>query len=288
MDSAQLCISALGTVVVVFGSLWVFKKVFASQVVTLPAPTRPKYVIPVIDCSRASLEEDMENTRARPIVKLPISVDLPRLARKTIIYDGDSLLFDGTDPANEHLGSNEAENRTKLIQGVWSSVAKLVDEERECIGDLCDALRGGDVAAQLGNFMGNNYTDDSRVIRILKVCNQSLLAPTVVRMKESIGIKYPYKDQRGQWIIVIRKEHENITVTHTKKEQSWESLSDFALQHFEYTWSLRIELDITGENLLSVTVTIDDIQFEDTVPHETRNKIVACFNAVEFIEPVQL
>merc|ERR1712137_653922 len=118
-----------------------------------------------------------------------------------------------------------------LIKAVWSNLATLVNEERDCISNLCEELRGGDIAAQLGYFMKNYYTDDSRVIRILKVCNQSLLAPTVVRMKESIGTKYPYKDQRGQWVIVIRKEKESVTVTHTKKEQSWESLSDFAKQH---------------------------------------------------------
>merc|ERR1712125_308402 len=104
------------------------------------------------------------------------------------------------------------------------------------------------------------------------MCNQSMLAPTVVRMKERIGTHWPYKDQRGEWKIIINKENDSlISVTHIKKEVSWESNSLFESQHFQFTWSLR-----------------RDFEFVDTVSDETKAKIIGSFNSTTFLEPFEL
>lgn len=102
-------------------------------------------------------------------------------------------------------------------------------------------------------------------------------------MKESLAVKYPYGDQRGEWIIVIRKQGNRIIVSHTKKEISW--------AHpvlFKFTWTLRIELSEDASQFLDVTVTIDEFNFEDGVPQDIQKDIIATFNSPEFIEPFYL
>lgn len=107
-------------------------------------------------------------------------------------------------------------------------------------------------------------------------------------MKEIIGTEYPYKDQRGQWIIFIQKQEDVIIVTHIKKEVSWESSALFDQQHFQFSWSLMFELSADGSILNNVTVKIETMDFEETVTPETRKEILDVFNSTEFIEPIDL
>ena len=161
-----------GAISVIFGSLWILKYFSNSKPKPKPeSPKKPRYVPPVIDCSRESLLADMEKTRNRPIEKLPISVDLPRLARKTIIKEGDILVLDGTAIDYEYQEENEQEIRAMLIYQVWSKLATLLNEERpQAYENLEKQLAtAGDISFSLGVFLKEHYTDDSIVIRLLKV-----------------------------------------------------------------------------------------------------------------------
>lgn len=123
----------------------------------------------------------------------------------------------------------------------------------------------------------------------MKVCNQSILASAVIRMKEFIGTKYPYKDQRGKWTIAIVVEDTKITVTHCKFEMSWESTELYPQQHFSFSWALRMEFDINMERMLDVSVKICSLDFLPSVSLETRRKITNHFCACETIEvPLEL
>ena len=107
-------------------------------------------------------------------------------------------------------------------------------------------------------------------------------------MKASVGNEWPYKDQRGQWIIVIQRDGDNYTVTHTKKEISWEDTKLYDTQHFQFTWSLRMEFDSRIEEMTSVSVRIDEMEFPDTVPAATRDEIVNAFNNCPTLEAFSL
>lgn len=167
--------TTVGTVALVFGSFWVFKKLFNSNPKSASVQKTPRVItLPVIDCSRESLINDIEKTRSNPIKKLPISVDLPRLARKTVILDGEEPLFDGPSLEANFEDDTSNESRCLLIQQLWEIIAKLVNEERDCYNNLAKELDGGDIAAQLATFLDKNYDEDSKVIRILKVSKSSI------------------------------------------------------------------------------------------------------------------
>jgi len=279
----------VGTVFVVGGSFYyllVRNRELGSKEPSRALPPKSPYESTIV-CTHAALVTDMEITRQRPIDKLPISVDLPRLARKTVIMDGDQVVLNGL--AEEFASDTEDEqiSRARLIQRVWATLSEMVGEESEMYSDLAERLQGGgEVALQLALWLKMNISSDTRVIRILKVCNQSILASAVVRMKSTVGMDWPYKDLRGQWTIQIRKTEDGcIHVTHTKKEISYESNSLYDTQHFSFTWELQMIFDPNVEVMQKVSVVISEMDFVEGVSQATRDAIVQSFNECEIIEP---
>ena len=166
MDSPVAWVTTVGTVVVVAGAFWYWKTCQEAK----PRSSVPSYAPLHLDCSRKALEAEMEVTRNRSVENLPIAVDLPRLARKTVIMDGDLVLLDGLDYLHEGP-SDEVFQRPYLIQAVWETLSRLVGEESEVYAQLADHLEdGGDVSAQLALWLKEHFaTGKSKVVDILKV-----------------------------------------------------------------------------------------------------------------------
>ena len=102
-------------------------------------------------------------------------------------------------------------------------------------------------------------------------------------MKE-VSIEWPYKDQRGQWNILINFGTDRISVSHVKQEISYESASQYDSRHFEFTWELRMEFDLEVRELLDACIYLKSFEFVPTVPHDTRQKIISQFNSCQCIE----
>lgn len=160
---SQYWIAGILTFFVVVGS-WCFKRIVINK---KQIEKKPSLLSDGLDCTKEALFNEMEATRNRPINKLPLAVDIPRLARKIIVWDEDEELMNGETIRFDN--KSDLESRTYLIQSVWENVAKITNEERECYKDLGATLAGADVSGKLGIFMKENYTEDSRVIRVLKV-----------------------------------------------------------------------------------------------------------------------
>ena len=60
-----------------------------------------------------------------------------------------------------------------------------------------------DISEDLRRFLSTMMGDPHPVVRLLKACNQSTIAPAAIRLKVDIGSKHPYKDKRGSWRIDI-------------------------------------------------------------------------------------
>lgn len=164
----------VGSLSIVLGSWWLFRRNNNTSnkptIRQIPAPV-PNYFERTIDCTHDGLVSEMKRTWEKPTHKLPVAVDLPRLARKTIIMDNDNLLLDGTTSEYEFIEGREEEIRANLVQDVWTTVSILVGEENPSIySNLAEKLKGGDMSFHLSTFIQSHYTEDSRVIRLLKVC----------------------------------------------------------------------------------------------------------------------
>jgi len=248
---------------------------------SIPPPKRAPYPdYEPLDTSLEGLIKDMERTRNLPVNKLPVAVDIPRLGRKTDIYDGENLLVQGgADRYDSPDDENELfKRRVDLMYDIWITIARLVNEDPTVIDQhLRSYLDNGEIGLYLGNFIRDHCSDDNKVIKLLKVCNQSILASAVLRMKQVVGNDWPYKDLRGGWNVIIKREGNTISVTHSKQEQSWETSNKYAEQHFSFVWDFRIVFDLNVDKMVDASITISKMDFVETVPLDTRKKIIACF-----------
>lgn len=250
---------------------------------------RSPYRAPSLDYSKAGMMKEMEETRSKPLMKLPVGVDLPRLCRKFRIEDEEgSVLFEaGDDP------STSEEATATFIKEILIVLCRLTGEEEALIERELDLNGAGEISVQLNDFIlehwepeGKEVERENRVLRVLKVCNQSLLAPSVVRLKTSFGAQYSYKDDRGQWHILIKKERDgSFSISHLKKEISYEAEELAARQHFTFDWEMRMRLSPDLATLLDARVLVRSIDFVDTAPKEACEAVrAALLSSCDFVE----
>eukprot|EP01102_Stenamoeba_stenopodia_P021149 TRINITY_DN8444_c0_g1_i1.p1 TRINITY_DN8444_c0_g1~~TRINITY_DN8444_c0_g1_i1.p1 ORF type:complete len:307 (+),score=57.34 TRINITY_DN8444_c0_g1_i1:213-1133(+) len=237
-----------------------------------------------IDFSPAALYEDTKDKWIKPLTKLPVNVDIPRLARKMSIYDDSrNLLLDGSwldltpeeieaSPYKDQIPTNKS--NTKLIQDVLQVLADQLGEDSTAIREEFGKMvkdNGGDTAGPFGNFLNRHMGDNSTVVKVLKACNQSIIAPSVVRLKLSIAPRLPFKDLRGAWRIQIHCLKSSVVVFHKKYETSWEN---FSTEEFQFSWQLRITFDKAMTTMKTVDVSITEIEFGKSVTDKRKKEVL--------------
>mmetsp|Transcript_10094 Transcript_10094/g.41129 ORF Transcript_10094/g.41129 Transcript_10094/m.41129 type:complete len:287 (+) Transcript_10094:45-905(+) len=251
------------------------------------AASLSKYRAPGLDYSKAGLMKEMDETRSKPTMRLPVGVDLPRLCRKFTIVDKGEVVFDaGESPAT----TDEA--TVEYIKDILLALCRLTGEDEGVVERECHLSGAGEISVQLNDFIvahwepeGEELERKNRVLSVLKVCNQSLLAPAVVRLKTSFGAEYSYKDDRGQWFILIKREDDGgFCISHLKKEISYEQEDLHDKQHFSFDWEMRMHLSADLETLSDVQVIIKSLDFVDTAPEASRKAIKeALLNSCDFV-----
>jgi hypothetical protein len=79
-----------------------------------------------------------------------------------------------------------------------------------------------DVSKRVLEFLLEVVGDDTKMVRILKGCTQSIIAPAVVRLKSIMVKQFPYKDVRNGWRIHINITPNQVVIIHRKWERSFE------------------------------------------------------------------
>jgi len=214
----------------------------------------------------------------KPYHTLPVHVDIPRLAKKIIIYgDGELVHKPQEDTALNNSSGNlfaDLSRQDNTIKEIILTLSKWLgdsQEQQESISTKYASFFGtGDPSLSLNEFIEHVVGVDSSVVKVLKACNQSILAPGVLKLKVAVGNQFPFKDVRGSWRIEIQIESDKLSVTHLKRERSFE---DESSEYFEFAWTLRIVYDRQLTRVLEVQLYIDDILFGDKMDTSKRRKI---------------
>ena len=103
------------------------------------------------------------------------------------------------------------------------------------------------------------------MVKLLKACNQAIIAPAVLRLKSTIGggdrnYSFPYKDVRGGWKIFIDINTDNVVITHQKEEQSFEP------DNFNFEWKFQIILDRQLNDITNISLKIENLKFGTLSP----------------------
>jgi hypothetical protein len=255
---------------------------------------------------------------------LPVAKDLPRLARKIRVYDytnepinfidedidtsklvpstptsaetniaGDSS-FTGPVEVVEYRDDSLARTifsiLTSLGQELHDNTANMSGMtlqmfDRECI---CSDHKS------INNFILRYFGSQGRVTRVLKACNQSIIAPPVTQLKKLLLDKIDYKDVRGEWTIHVHietkirgqgedeEEDVYVVIVHRKKEQVLvkKKISYELVYQFEWEFTIRFRSNMT--DIESISLCFKDILFngERIFDDEEKKKIESMLRSV--------
>jgi len=250
--------------------LWITQ--FASNLFKEPAPPVRRYDFN----SGGDLLTEIGSKWTKPYHTLPVHVDIPRLARKIAIYaNGDGVLSAQSDDKSAYTQVQDGAKQDYLIiRDIIVTLSKVLGEpktQQDNITERFPSFFGtGDPSLSLNDFLEQVVGANSKVVNVLKACNQSILAPGVLKLKFTVGNAYPFKDMRGSWRIDIHVDDDKLCVTHLKRERSFE---DDPADYFEFEWSLKLIFDKDAAQLQEVLLHIDDLSFGNRMGTKKKDKI---------------
>eukprot|EP00026_Physarum_polycephalum_P009233 Phypoly_transcript_09347.p1 GENE.Phypoly_transcript_09347~~Phypoly_transcript_09347.p1 ORF type:complete len:279 (-),score=43.48 Phypoly_transcript_09347:168-1004(-) len=222
----------------------------------------------------------------RPLETLPVHVDIPRLARKISIYtvspDKSKQVVLTTQ---DDLPGGEPTSDNHIIKELIKTLSKHLGEpatQQESIDSnfMEYFKRTADPSLALADFLSTVVGHDSLTAGVLKACNQSVLAPGVLKLKFAIGNYYPYKDARGTWRIEVVVGPDWVSVEHLKREKSFDETPH---HYFEFGWSMKLTFDREMQVLRGTELFIDDHKLSDTMSSSTKKKVREVFKP--FLRP---
>jgi len=254
-----------------------------------------------VDCTPSGLFSALLEIFQKPILRVPICVDLPRLARKMTLVDPHGVaLVQADEDADE--GS-----RAELIRTIIVQLGRLLGDDMSAVEERFSEFVSdkGDMASGLMRLVQEVMVplaepltsaplpptptattlaanaSEPRCIRVLRGCNQAALAPAVMRLKKSIA--FQYKDKRSSWTLDIEVRSTSVVVTHRKIEEAWLDRDETPEEHsFEFMWSLVLTFERHSIELQSAQVIISHVTFPDTVSQRRRHDVIEALSKCPF------
>jgi len=227
----------------------------------------------------ARWKDDIVAIWGRPLSKLPVHTDVPRLTKKmTVKSEAGDFIFDGSD------AKYKATNMAVLTKTLLLSIAKALDDKelRSQLKKWDDYVPdSGDTAQHLIAFFDAVVTagGETATLLVLKTIHQRVIFPAFYCLKDllqnSVG---RFKDRAGSWSVNIQiSEGGKVTVTH-RKEQQAVTTTPKGDPEFEFSWQLMITIDILNKSISrDVLVKLSDLEINDDTPADTRKLIESAF-----------
>jgi len=227
----------------------------------------------------ADLLKEISTKWERPYHTLPVHVDIPRLAKKIVIY-GNGVIVHRPPDEEMHSSSGNLFSTTPRVDNTVRDIIVTLsgwlgepkEKQEEIFSQYSNFFGGGDPSLSLTEFLDNIVGPTSKVVNVLKACNQSILAPGVLKLKVAVGNQYPFKDVRGSWRIDVHIYPDGLNVTHLKRERSFE---DDSADYFEFDWSLKLVFDRDVAHLKEVYLYIDALTYGERMDSSKKKKIRA-------------
>lgn len=237
-------------------------------------------------------KDKVRNVWSRPFAELPVAKDLPRLAKFMVISDEDGLAV----PYNENhvydLKKREGPDGTVPVD------FKLFLHVRRVLLSLTLALEGPEKAAAvelaldaqtdyenfflpevLTAFLGAHLGDDNNpVIKVLKCCNQSAIAPALIELKFGLGVENTTKDVSNSWRLIVIISADKVRAMNQKRELCISG-------RFELEWELSVCMERPSmDRLEDIYLKVVDLSFNYSKQtpkrvQETRNLLKKYCNA---------
>ncbi len=149
----------------------------------------------------------------------------------------------------EHQKKQNEPLITRTIFSILSTLAIELDEQVSTCSaysfsgmtvELFDREVNISEHQSLNYFLSRYFGEEGRVVRVLKACNQSMLAPAATSLKKSLLNSFDYKDIKGRWFIRIHLKLDGVTVVHSKTEQVIQKGKAGYEEQFCFEWAFSL------------------------------------------------
>eukprot|EP01113_Clastostelium_recurvatum_P050613 TRINITY_DN9624_c0_g1_i1.p1 TRINITY_DN9624_c0_g1~~TRINITY_DN9624_c0_g1_i1.p1 ORF type:complete len:305 (-),score=45.53 TRINITY_DN9624_c0_g1_i1:45-938(-) len=226
------------------------------------------------DILAADLTDEIRDKWTKPLISLPVHVDIPRLIKKIDVVGVDNGHETAILTPTDREGANTHQPILDLVLALATQFDPhyTIERRNTTTAQFYNAFgQGSDAGMSLMDFMNTALGEESSVVGVLKACTQSTLAPAVLKLKFSIGTSFSFKDVRGSWYINIRfVEGRHIQVIHTKSEVSFD---DTEAGQFQFRWRLTITLDRTALTVTHADLHILDATISSRMPPSNLKEI---------------
>jgi hypothetical protein len=217
-------------------------------------------------------KDDIATIWARPIIKLPVHTDVPRLAKKiTIKSDAGDFIFDGTD------AKYKATPNSTITKMLLLSFAKAVDDK-----DLRSSLQtwdefvpeNGDTGEHLLAFFNSvvSATGETPALLVMKAIHQRIIFPAFYCLKDILQKEVgKFKDKRGSWSVAIHiTDAGTVEVVHKKRQQAVDlTPSDHPV--FEFDWDLALTINLVTKSIdKNIRISLSELEVAADVPADQR------------------
>lgn len=123
----------------------------------------------------------------------------------------------------------------------------------------------------MNKFLTEVLRDDSVTGKILKACNQSIIAPAVIELTLNVSPLLSFKDGGG-WRIQIAISEDIVQVIHFKKQNHVPRPNE--IQQFFFEWKLTLTFDKKAESIIDFSFKLSHLEFTDPSLSEGRKSEV--------------
>jgi len=191
--------------------------------------------------------------------------------RLTVSPSGTKKPFVGTVMRDVLCLLSEKLGENKQTETIKSEFFKFVQEGG-----------AGDTSRQLSKFLQHVLKEESRLAKVLKAINQSIIASPFIRLKLAFPKTIPFEDMSGTWQIIVNiVPNKEVVVTHKKSGASKDKPPQGG---FEFQWELVMRFDWDLSEMLEADLITTKITFEETILEANRKEVQAVFD--KFYSPV--
>jgi hypothetical protein len=198
---------------------------------------------------KEKVNQDVITVGQKPFAKLPVAKDLPRLGTSFSIKIGQKI-----------VDTSKISQTADKVRSILTTLIETLDSpnDLEKLQKYLPSLDGQNIqGALIELFKGLDDVEGPRVnlntLRVLKYCNQSIVAPAIVELKLLLR-EFGYID--GGWTVAVDVQTDWIVVTHTRTE--------LFTAGGNMTWSIRYFLSRSDElRLAKVDLAIQDVNIHN-------------------------
>eukprot|EP00727_Mastigamoeba_balamuthi_P008736 m51a1_g4485 hypothetical protein (273) ;mRNA; f:280735-282156 len=232
---------------------------------------------------RQDFREETRKVWSRPIERLPIAIDLPRLAAHVHIVDARQT--PESAPARDNIPDESGakpcayDHVLRVLLGIARSVEG--EERANAIREQYEKsiMRDADLSIQksaITNLIVNTIGPSTKTASLLRAVNQAIVAPSAIELRMFLLPGIQMKDsQKNPWEVIIRVGEDKVEVSHLRKQCHFDTRQTQCA--FEFTWEVSMEFDTELREIAKVNLWLLRFSFGPETSEEKRRDLTAAF-----------